>query len=90
MALYIAGECFENADWRERARQLMAKAVERQDPAGFWSEHSGPVIGYNLVYVEALGIYYAHSQTRWCSRPYGAWRASTPRCSSLMAPRWRP
>lgn len=62
MALYIAGECFENADWRERARQFMAKAVERQDPAGFWSEHSGPVIGYNLVYVEALGIYYAHSQ----------------------------
>lgn len=62
MALYIAGECFDNADWRERARQFMPKAIAEQDPVGFWSEHSGPVIGYNFVYVEALGIYYAHSQ----------------------------
>jgi len=62
MALYIAGECFDNADWRERARQFMPKAVAEQDPVGFWSEHSGPVIGYNYVYVEALGVYYAHSQ----------------------------
>lgn len=61
MALYIAGECFDNADWRERARQFMAKTVAAQDPVGFWTEHSGPVIGYNFVYVEALGVYYAHS-----------------------------
>ena len=62
MAVYIAGECFDNADWRDRARQFMAKTVAAQDPGGFWTEHSGPVIGYNFVYVEALGVYYSHSQ----------------------------
>ncbi len=62
MALYIAGECFDNEDWRDRARQFMAKTVAAQDPGGFWTEHSGPVIGYNYVYVEALGIYFAHSR----------------------------
>lgn len=62
MALDIAGECFGNADWRDIARQFMARTVAEQDPGGFWTEHSGPVIGYNFVYVEALGIYYSHSQ----------------------------
>ncbi|MGD9495352.1 MAG: hypothetical protein AB7Y46_03475 [Armatimonadota bacterium] len=62
MGLRVAGEVFDNEAWRERAREFMAKVVARQDPVGFWSEHSGPVIGYNFVYVEALGIYYAHAQ----------------------------
>ena len=62
MALYIAGVCFDNEDWREAATRFMAKAVDKQDPTGFWSEHFGPVVGYNRVYVEALGIYYAFSQ----------------------------
>ncbi|MFO7948472.1 MAG: hypothetical protein R6V19_16840, partial [Armatimonadota bacterium] len=62
MALYIAGECFDNDDWKQRARQFMAKAVEKQDPVGFWSEHFGPVITYNYVYSDSLGIYYAYSK----------------------------
>ena len=61
MALYIAGVCFDNADWRDAATAFMAKAVAQQDPAGFWSEHFGPVVGYNRVYVEALGVYYHFS-----------------------------
>ncbi len=62
MALYIAGECFGNEEWKSAARAFMARVVEAQDPAGFWSEHYGPVVGYNEVYVDALGIYYHWSQ----------------------------
>ena len=59
MALYIAGQCFENADWQEAARTFMARAVAAQDPAGFWSENYGPGLGCSMVYMEAIGTYYA-------------------------------
>lgn len=61
MALYIAGVAFDNEEWREAARKFMAKVVAAQNPAGFWSENFGPVVGYNEVYVEALGVYYSFS-----------------------------
>jgi hypothetical protein len=64
MALYIAGQCFDVADWREAAAQFMARVVDAQNPDGFWSENYGPVVGYNHVYVDALGIYYAVSRDR--------------------------
>ncbi|MEN6644157.1 MAG: hypothetical protein ABFE08_17095 [Armatimonadia bacterium] len=62
MALYIAGVAFNNDDWKQAAQKFMAKVVEKQDPAGFWSENFGPVIGYNEVYVDALGVYYSFSK----------------------------
>lgn len=62
MSLYIAGECFGNQEWKSAARAFMARVVDAQDPAGFWSEHHGPVVGYNEVYVDALGIYYHFSR----------------------------
>ncbi len=62
MALYIAGVSFGNEEWQDAARKFMAKVVAKQDPAGFWSEHFGPVVGYNEVYVDALGIYYHFSR----------------------------
>jgi hypothetical protein len=43
-------------------KQFMAKVVAAQTPGGWWVEHSGPVVAYNFVYVEALGIYYAMSR----------------------------
>jgi len=61
MALYIAGKCFDNQQWQDDAREFMAKAVAEQDPGGFWTEHKGPVVGYNFVYSDAIGIYYAYS-----------------------------
>ncbi len=61
MGLYIAGLCFDEPDWRQAATGMMRRVVAGQDPSGFWSEHCGPVIGYNAVYVEALGTYYAYS-----------------------------
>ena len=58
MGLYIAGQCFDNPEWREAAQAYMARVVEEQTEGGYWSEHCGPVVGYNAVYVEALGVYY--------------------------------
>lgn len=62
MALYCAGQCFDREDWKQAARAFMAKVVAAQSPNGYWSEHSGPVVGYNFVYVDALGVYYAMSR----------------------------
>jgi len=62
MALCIAGVCFDNEDWRDAAQAFMARAVGEQDPVGYWSEHSGPVVGFNRVYVDALGVYYHFSK----------------------------
>ena len=62
MGLYCAGLCFNREDWKKQAKDFMAKAVAAQSPGGWWSEHSGPVVAYNFVYVEALGVYYAMSR----------------------------
>jgi len=61
MALYIAGQVFQRPQWCDQAKSFMARVVAEQDPAGFWSENHGPVIGYGYVYTDALGIYYAVS-----------------------------
>lgn len=62
MSTYIAGVAFDNPDWQRAGREMIHRAVEHQDPGGFWSENSGPVVTYNRVYVEALGIYYDYSR----------------------------
>ena len=62
MALYCAGVCFNRDDWKQQAGQFMARVVAAQAPGGWWSEHSGPVVAYNFVYGESLGVYYAMSR----------------------------
>ncbi|MBX7209641.1 MAG: hypothetical protein K1X78_15095 [Verrucomicrobiaceae bacterium] len=59
--MYCAGLCFQREDWKQAAHDFMAKVVAEQSLGGWWSEHSGPVVGYNRVYVEGLGLYYALS-----------------------------
>jgi hypothetical protein len=61
MSLYCAGLCFNRDDWKQQAKKFIDKVIAAQSPDGWWSEHSGPVVGYNLLYVEALGFYYAMS-----------------------------
>jgi hypothetical protein len=61
MALYLAGKMFDRSDWCEKATAYEHKVVDYQYPAGFWSEHAGPVVVYNQVYLDALGTYYALS-----------------------------
>ena len=62
MGLYIAGICFDNEDWKQAAARALHKVADAQEMGGYWSEHFGPVISYNRVYVELLGIYYAYSR----------------------------
>ncbi len=61
MGLYCAGKVLGKTEWCDFASRFMAQVVAEQDIAGFWSEHFGPVVRYNLVYVDALGHYYAMS-----------------------------
>jgi hypothetical protein len=65
MGLYIAGIVLDRPEWKAQASEFMQKVVAAQDAAGgFWSENLGPVVGYNLVYTDALGVYYALSRDR--------------------------
>lgn len=69
MALYIAGIVFENEDWKQAAAGYLHRLIEEQERGGYWSEHFGPVIGYNMVYVEILGIYYSYSYDSFALEP---------------------
>lgn len=61
MGLYCAGKVFARNDWQEQARDFLHQVVDAQSPDGWWAEHKGPVVAYNLVYAESLGIYYTMS-----------------------------
>jgi hypothetical protein len=58
MGLYIAGKALTHPEWSEQAAAFLVRVTEAQDPAGFWSEHVGPVVHYDSVYIDALGTYY--------------------------------
>ncbi len=58
MGLYVAGQALNHPEWCARAAAFLEKVAAQQDPDGFWSEHSGPLVNYNLVYLDALGTYY--------------------------------
>ncbi|OGV66555.1 MAG: hypothetical protein A3K19_23870 [Lentisphaerae bacterium RIFOXYB12_FULL_65_16] len=62
MALYVAGICFDDADWRTAATGYLERTVDEQEEGGYWSEHCGPLIGYGRVYVELLGLHYHFSR----------------------------
>ncbi len=59
--LFIAGRHFGRPDWQQQAREYIQLVVAAQSEHGWWTEHSGPVVLYNRVYLEALGVYYALS-----------------------------
>ena len=61
MGLYCAGLVFGREDWKAQAWDFMGEVVEAQSPHGWWSEHFGPVVSYNFVYSDALGVYYRMS-----------------------------
>ena len=64
MGLYCAGEALDRPEWKRQAAAFLRRVAEHQDPGGFWSENFGPVVGYNFVYTDALGVYYALSKDR--------------------------
>jgi hypothetical protein len=61
MGLYLASKIFNKPEWEKAAVDYLHKCVEAQHPDGYWTEHSGPVVMYNGVYVDALGTYYGMS-----------------------------
>jgi hypothetical protein len=65
MSLYLAGKIFDRSDWRQKAKAYEHKVVDYQNPCGFWSEHAGPVVMYNTLYIDALGTYYAISHDKY-------------------------
>lgn len=58
MALYCAGRLFGRTDWQEKARNFLHQVIAEQSPHGWWTENVGPVVAYNFVYLDALGVYY--------------------------------
>lgn len=62
MALYHASEVLNRPEWKTQAAVFLQRVIAAQDEGGFWSENHGPVVGYNLVYVDAVGTYYALSR----------------------------
>ena len=59
--LFLAGRHFGKPDWEQQARDYMQLVVAAQSEYGWWTEHRGPVVLYNRVYLEALGVYHALS-----------------------------
>jgi hypothetical protein len=61
MALFCAGTVFGREDWRAQSRAFLGKVADAQSSQGWWPEHNGPVVAYNFVYSDSLGIYYGMS-----------------------------
>lgn len=61
MGVYRASQVLGREDWQQAAVDYLHQVVDDQDPGGFWSEHHGPVVRYNFVYVDVLGCYYGMS-----------------------------
>jgi len=61
MALFRAGQVFDQPDWRETGSAFIRRVVAAQSPDGTWSEGGGPSTTYNLVYMHALGLYFHFS-----------------------------
>ncbi len=64
MGLYAAGKALDRPDWCRRAADFLMQVVAKQAEGGYWSEGVGPVVLYDLVYVDALGTYCAMSGDR--------------------------
>ena len=58
MSLYCAGMVFEREAWKTQAKEFIHEVVAAQSPYGWWTENVGPVVSYNYVYSEAMGVYY--------------------------------
>lgn len=61
VALHKAGTVFQKPRWQNAARTYIRTVIAAQNPEGYWSEHEGPVVDYNFVYLYALGIHYAET-----------------------------
>lgn len=61
VALNVASSVFDKPHWQNVARTFIRNVIAEQSPEGYWSEHQGPIVDYNFVYLYALGIHYAET-----------------------------
>ncbi|RKX35868.1 MAG: hypothetical protein DRP71_02330 [Verrucomicrobia bacterium] len=66
--LYLAGKRFGRQDWQQQALDYMDLVEAAQSEYGWWTEHVGPVVLYNRVYLEALAIFYHYSRAEGVGR----------------------
>ena len=59
MGLAIAGQALGRPEWTQQAGDFMQQVIAKQTEGGYWSEHSGPVVSYDFVYVDSIGTYLA-------------------------------
>jgi len=62
MGLHFAGRLLGEPAWEKKAAEFLRKVAAAQHRDGYWSEHMGPVVQYNYVYVDALGTYYIETR----------------------------
>jgi hypothetical protein len=62
--VYCAGKLLNHPQWCKKASDYLHRISAAQDPDGFWTEHLGPVMNYNFVYVDALGVHYGMSHDK--------------------------
>jgi len=63
--VYCMGKLLNKPAWCAAATKYLHRIVDAQDAGGFWTEHHGPVMNYNFVYVDALGNYYGMSHDKY-------------------------
>lgn len=60
IGLHRASQLFGRPEWKQSADRIIRMTVDGQEPEGYWLEHFGPTPFYNLIYTNALGLYYYH------------------------------
>ncbi|KAF0219933.1 MAG: hypothetical protein FD174_1657 [Geobacteraceae bacterium] len=61
VALSMAAKTLHKPQWEHVSSNFIRTVISNQSEDGFWSEHNGPLVDYNFIYMNALGIYYAET-----------------------------
>lgn len=64
VALHCAGRHWGNTGWMNSAERIIRRVIAAQHGDGYWSEHQGPVVDYNFVYLYALGVFAGETHDR--------------------------
>ena len=79
MGLYCAGQVFEREAWCVIRRAIFCTSYRCPSRRRLVGRARGPVVAYNLVYVDSLGVYYVSVGRRAGARCHRA-RLALPRC----------
>lgn len=69
-AILVRGACLMGLDALAPAGEAFLRRIAAlQTEDGYWPEGGCPTVGYNFVYLQALGLYYAATRAAWV-RPH--------------------